>query len=204
MTFLEFLSDLSESLMFFFPSSLTEHFNLLLCSFSFFSQSEKAQEKEEDEEKEKEKEKEAEDDDEEDICEHSFMLRDDLGLVCKICGIIQKKIETIFDFQFKKVNLNSFWEIESIPSSRPIAMVQYFNCSVMTLLRCSACWPSSLMLYSLGLSHLLLVVYLQHIPPLLLFLLSFLLGPIYRVQDWLSGPTSICLFLLQIKYISIL
>jgi DNA repair and recombination protein RAD54 and RAD54-like protein len=75
--------------------------------FSYVSQAEKAHEKDEEEEKEKEKEKEAEDDDDEDICEHSFMLRDDLGLVCKICGIIQKKIETIFDFQFKKVNLTS-------------------------------------------------------------------------------------------------
>lgn len=66
---------------------------------------------------ENETEKVAEDDDEEDICEHSFMLRDDLGLVCKICGIIKKKIETIFDFQFKKVLKNIIWKTESVPSS---------------------------------------------------------------------------------------
>lgn len=57
------------------------------------------------------------DDDEEDTCEHSFMLRDDLGLVCKICGIIKKKIETIFDFQFKKVHMNIIWKTESVPNS---------------------------------------------------------------------------------------
>ncbi|KAJ4816255.1 DNA repair/recombination protein [Rhynchospora pubera] len=70
-----------------------------------YSKAEMAQEKEE----WKEKEKEVTDDDEEDVCEHSFMLRDDLGLVCKICGIIQKKIETIFDFQFKKSTRTSYY-----------------------------------------------------------------------------------------------
>ncbi|KAI3941281.1 hypothetical protein MKW92_035362, partial [Papaver armeniacum] len=35
-------------------------------------------------------------------CEHSFVLRDDLGYVCRICGVIEKKIEQIFDFQWGK------------------------------------------------------------------------------------------------------
>lgn len=36
-------------------------------------------------------------------CDHSFILKDDLGLVCRICGIIQKGIETIFEFQYSQV-----------------------------------------------------------------------------------------------------
>ncbi|KAI3946767.1 hypothetical protein MKW98_003330, partial [Papaver atlanticum] len=35
-------------------------------------------------------------------CEHSFVLRDDLGYVCRICGVIEKRIEQIFDFQWGK------------------------------------------------------------------------------------------------------
>lgn len=36
-------------------------------------------------------------------CEHSFVLKDDLGYVCRVCGVIQRGIETIFDFQYNKV-----------------------------------------------------------------------------------------------------
>ncbi|WOK94273.1 hypothetical protein Cni_G02975 [Canna indica] len=39
---------------------------------------------------------------EEEECNHSFLLQDDLGLYCRICGVIQKSIETIFDFQWTK------------------------------------------------------------------------------------------------------
>ncbi|KAI3898623.1 hypothetical protein MKW98_000736 [Papaver atlanticum] len=39
---------------------------------------------------------------EEDECEHSFVLKDDLGYVCRICGVIEKSIEQIFDFQWGK------------------------------------------------------------------------------------------------------
>ncbi|OVA06195.1 SNF2-related [Macleaya cordata] len=35
-------------------------------------------------------------------CDHSFVLKDDLGYVCRVCGVIEKSIETIFDFQWVK------------------------------------------------------------------------------------------------------
>ncbi|KAK9942620.1 hypothetical protein M0R45_008274 [Rubus argutus] len=35
-------------------------------------------------------------------CDHSSSLKDDLGLVCRICGIIHKGIETIFEFQYSQ------------------------------------------------------------------------------------------------------
>ncbi|KAJ4963628.1 hypothetical protein NE237_023567 [Protea cynaroides] len=35
-------------------------------------------------------------------CHHSFVLKDDLGYVCRVCGIIERAIETIFDFQWIK------------------------------------------------------------------------------------------------------
>lgn len=40
--------------------------------------------------------------DEED-CDHSFLLKDDLGYVCRICGVIERGIETIIDIQYNKV-----------------------------------------------------------------------------------------------------
>ncbi|KAL6218503.1 hypothetical protein ACLB2K_011713 [Fragaria x ananassa] len=36
-------------------------------------------------------------------CEHSFVLKDDLGFVCRICGVIDRSIDTIFEFQYNKV-----------------------------------------------------------------------------------------------------
>ncbi|GKV24151.1 hypothetical protein SLEP1_g33798 [Rubroshorea leprosula] len=41
---------------------------------------------------------------EDDDCEHSFILKDDLGYVCRICGVIQRGIETIFEFVYSKGN----------------------------------------------------------------------------------------------------
>ncbi|PPE02723.1 hypothetical protein GOBAR_DD00282 [Gossypium barbadense] len=35
-------------------------------------------------------------------CDHSFVLKDDLGYVCRICGVIQRGIETIIDIQYNK------------------------------------------------------------------------------------------------------
>ncbi|XP_020519983.1 protein CHROMATIN REMODELING 35 isoform X2 [Amborella trichopoda] len=35
-------------------------------------------------------------------CNHSCTLEDDLGYVCQFCGVVQKRIETIFDFQWGK------------------------------------------------------------------------------------------------------
>lgn len=40
-------------------------------------------------------------------CDHFFVLKDDMGLVCRICGIIQKGIEEIIDYQWSKV-----WKVE--------------------------------------------------------------------------------------------
>ncbi|KAL9231665.1 hypothetical protein vseg_006862 [Gypsophila vaccaria] len=35
-------------------------------------------------------------------CDHSFVLKDDIGYVCRVCGVIKRSIETIFDFQYIK------------------------------------------------------------------------------------------------------
>lgn len=40
--------------------------------------------------------------DEED-CEHSFIFKDDIGDVCRICGVIKRGIETIIEYNFSKV-----------------------------------------------------------------------------------------------------
>ncbi|KAK4340371.1 hypothetical protein RND71_041833 [Anisodus tanguticus] len=39
---------------------------------------------------------------EEDECDHSFILKDDIGYVCRICGVIKRSIETIIEFQYSK------------------------------------------------------------------------------------------------------
>ncbi|XP_056164159.1 protein CHROMATIN REMODELING 35 isoform X2 [Syzygium oleosum] len=36
-------------------------------------------------------------------CDHSFVLKDDIGFVCRVCGVVDRKIETIFEFQYNKV-----------------------------------------------------------------------------------------------------
>lgn len=41
-------------------------------------------------------------------CDHSFVLKDDLGYVCRICGVIDRGIETIIEVQFNKVRLLLF------------------------------------------------------------------------------------------------
>uniref|UniRef100_A0A7N2MXV8 Uncharacterized protein n=1 Tax=Quercus lobata TaxID=97700 RepID=A0A7N2MXV8_QUELO len=38
----------------------------------------------------------------EEDCDHSFVLKDDLGYLCRICGVIDRGIETIFEFQYNK------------------------------------------------------------------------------------------------------
>ncbi|GMN55732.1 hypothetical protein TIFTF001_024843 [Ficus carica] len=43
----------------------------------------------------------------EENCEHSFILKDDLGYVCRVCGVIEKGIENIFEFQYNKVKRTS-------------------------------------------------------------------------------------------------
>ena len=37
-------------------------------------------------------------------CEHSFVLKDDIGSVCRICGVVNKSIETIIEYQYTKVS----------------------------------------------------------------------------------------------------
>lgn len=36
-------------------------------------------------------------------CDHSFVLKDDLGYVCRICGVISRGIETIIEVQYAKM-----------------------------------------------------------------------------------------------------
>ncbi|KAK6159502.1 hypothetical protein DH2020_006816 [Rehmannia glutinosa] len=38
----------------------------------------------------------------EEECEHSFILKDDIGDVCRICGVIKRGIETIIEYNFSK------------------------------------------------------------------------------------------------------
>ncbi|OQU93171.1 hypothetical protein SORBI_3001G494100 [Sorghum bicolor] len=40
----------------------------------------------------------------EDACNHDFLLKDDLGMVCRICGLIQQRIDKIFEHSWKKRN----------------------------------------------------------------------------------------------------
>ncbi|CAL4929219.1 unnamed protein product [Urochloa decumbens] len=40
--------------------------------------------------------------DTENACNHDFRLKDDLGIVCRICGLIQQRIENIFEHSWKK------------------------------------------------------------------------------------------------------
>ncbi|KAL1061761.1 hypothetical protein V6Z11_D13G034600 [Gossypium hirsutum] len=40
---------------------------------------------------------------EDEDCDHSFVLKDDLGYVCRICGVIKRGIETIIEIQYNKV-----------------------------------------------------------------------------------------------------
>lgn len=40
-------------------------------------------------------------------CDHSFVLKDDIGFVCRVCGVVDRKIETIFEFQYNKVKRSS-------------------------------------------------------------------------------------------------
>ncbi|CAJ1978134.1 unnamed protein product [Sphenostylis stenocarpa] len=42
-----------------------------------------------------------EEEEDDDDCDHSFVLKDDLGYVCRVCGVIERGIETIFEFQYK-------------------------------------------------------------------------------------------------------
>ncbi|PKI59475.1 hypothetical protein CRG98_020106 [Punica granatum] len=43
-----------------------------------------------------------EDDDDDEQCDHSFVLKDDIGYVCRVCGVIDKRIDTIVEIQYNK------------------------------------------------------------------------------------------------------
>ncbi|KAL8060362.1 hypothetical protein ABFX02_02G020200 [Erythranthe guttata] len=40
-------------------------------------------------------------------CEHSFILKDDIGDVCRVCGVIRRGIETIIEYNFSKSTRNT-------------------------------------------------------------------------------------------------
>ncbi|CAL1384905.1 unnamed protein product [Linum trigynum] len=52
-----------------------------------------------------------EDDDE--LCDHSFILKDDIGYVCRICGVIERGIESIIEVQFYKAKKSTRTYISS-------------------------------------------------------------------------------------------
>ncbi|WCJ40931.1 Protein CHROMATIN REMODELING 35 [Euphorbia peplus] len=39
---------------------------------------------------------------EDEDCDHSYVLKDDLGYVCRVCGVVKKGIETIIEVQYYK------------------------------------------------------------------------------------------------------
>lgn len=39
----------------------------------------------------------------EEECDHSFILKDDIGYVCRVCGVVERSIESIIEFQRPKV-----------------------------------------------------------------------------------------------------
>ncbi|KAJ9189687.1 hypothetical protein P3X46_000949 [Hevea brasiliensis] len=49
----------------------------------------------------------------EEYCDHSFVLKDDLGYVCRICGVIERGIETIIEVQFNKKKSTRTYASES-------------------------------------------------------------------------------------------
>ncbi|XP_051139607.1 protein CHROMATIN REMODELING 35-like [Andrographis paniculata] len=43
----------------------------------------------------------------EEDCDHSFIFKDDIGDVCRICGVIRRPIETIVEYNFSKAQTSS-------------------------------------------------------------------------------------------------
>lgn len=58
-------------------------------------------------------------------CDHSFILKEDIGYVCCICGFIQRAIETIIEFQYAKVLLLSLHEFLFTKSLAHIYIERY-------------------------------------------------------------------------------
>ncbi|KAL9254833.1 CHROMATIN REMODELING 35-like protein [Drosera capensis] len=46
-------------------------------------------------------------------CDHSFVLKDDIGYVCRVCGIVQKAIESMIEFQYVKTMRTRTYKYES-------------------------------------------------------------------------------------------
>ncbi|KAL6902406.1 hypothetical protein ACP4OV_005282 [Aristida adscensionis] len=44
----------------------------------------------------------------EDSCNHDFLMKDDLGIVCRVCGLIHQRIENIFEYSWKKQRKQSY------------------------------------------------------------------------------------------------
>ena len=44
-------------------------------------------------------------------CDHSYIFRDDIGHVCRVCGVVDKSIESIIEFQRPKVWLYFFFSV---------------------------------------------------------------------------------------------
>ncbi|PPS06501.1 hypothetical protein GOBAR_AA14145 [Gossypium barbadense] len=51
---------------------------------------------------------------EDEDCDHSFVLKDDLGYVCRICGVIERGIETIIEIQYNKEPRNGRESSETV------------------------------------------------------------------------------------------
>uniref|UniRef100_A0A453LI86 Uncharacterized protein n=1 Tax=Aegilops tauschii subsp. strangulata TaxID=200361 RepID=A0A453LI86_AEGTS len=39
-----------------------------------------------------------------DACNHDIQIHEDLGHVCRVCGLIVKRADTIIDYQWRKVS----------------------------------------------------------------------------------------------------
>ena len=64
-----------------------------------------------------------EEEEKEEDCDHSFVLKDDLGYVCRVCGVIERSIETIFEFQYKVKRSTRTYASDSWSSKEKAAML---------------------------------------------------------------------------------
>ncbi|CDO97016.1 unnamed protein product [Coffea canephora] len=54
-----------------------------------------------------------------DECDHSFILKDDIGYVCRVCGIIKRSIETIIEYQYAKARSTRTYRYEGRSAKDP-------------------------------------------------------------------------------------
>uniref|UniRef100_A0A0D9VNQ6 Helicase C-terminal domain-containing protein n=1 Tax=Leersia perrieri TaxID=77586 RepID=A0A0D9VNQ6_9ORYZ len=62
-------------------------------------------------------------------CNHDIRIHEDLGHVCRICGMIVRKAETIFDYQWKKAYMSLSWN--SIQGMGPVAKMECLHQSII-------------------------------------------------------------------------